>query len=357
MKAFSIALPLTLALATGCTTVLGESAAIAPSASRAGGACLVAGPSRTIAPRARVFPGIEVASSANKLVVRVATKLDEAVEMDLDPVFGATTPVASPASPTRGMTGANACANTLQNAKTLAGDHPFAIGTSGDKLAWSTCDGDAQSLWDLPEPSVHDLQVVAVGTEGFAVVFREGNAVWLGRLDSEKKLLGSLTKVAERAHLRWLTVAESDGSVLLAWAEQEAGAETWSLGSARFTKSGRTKAARLDLPRGGIGGDALQPALAGLGGGRFLLAWTEGTTWTHQVRAVTLDSSGAPVGPALRVSDAVEAGWARPAITADGRGAVLFMTPGDGGFAVVATPIACPTGTLEESRAAAISRR
>ena len=80
MRTFSIALPLTLALATGCTTAFAESAAIAPSASRAGGACLVTGLSRTVAPRARVFPGIEVASSANKLVVRVATKLDEAVD-------------------------------------------------------------------------------------------------------------------------------------------------------------------------------------------------------------------------------------------------------------------------------------
>ncbi len=105
-----------------------------------------------------------------------------------------------------------------------------------------------------------------------------------------------------------------------------------------------------------MGGDALRPALAGLEGGHFLLAWTEGNVWAHRVRAVTLDANGAPVGRALAISDSVEGGWARLAVTPDGRGAVLFMTPSEDGFAAVATPIACSTKAPEESDAVAVRR-
>jgi hypothetical protein len=355
MKTQSVALPVTLALITGCATAFAEHSTDAPyAASRAGGApsvgaCLVTGPSRTIAPNARLLPAIDVASATNKLVVRVATKRDEAVEMSLDPASGEATPV---------TTGADTCASSLKNAKTVAGDHPFAIGIADGKLAWSSCGGaGVQALWDLPGPGLKDLQVVTLGEQaGFAIAFRKENAVWLGRLDSDKKPLGSLTKVAERAQLRWPTLAESGGSVMLAWAEQDAGSETWSLSAASFAKSGTATAVRIALPSGGIGGDAMQPSLAGLDGGRFLLAWTEGTAWAHQIRAVTLDANGAPGGQAVRVSDSDGVGWARLAVTPDGHGAVLFMTSKDDGFAAVATPIACPAPTPDEPGALTVAR-
>jgi hypothetical protein len=202
-----------------------------------------------------------------------------------------------------------------------------------------------------------DLQVVSLGQDdGFAVAFRQGNAVWLGKLDAEKKPVGSLAKVAERARLRGPTLAESEGSVLLAWAEQEAGSDKWSVGAVSLAKSGAVKASRVELPGGGMGGDALQPALAGLEGSLFLLAWTEGNVWTHRVRAVTLDANGAPVGQALAISGSIDGGWARLAVAPDGRGAVLFMTPSEDGFAAVATPIACSSKAPEESGPVAVRR-
>src|SRR5205085_819921 len=88
--------------------------------------------------------------------------------------------------------------------------------------------------------------------------------------------------------------------------------------------------------------DAIQPALAGVDHGNFLLVWTEGPATTHQVRAVTIDAHGRAVGPVLAVSSGSESGWGRPALTADGRGAVVYLVPTDDGFAVAATPIACP---------------
>jgi hypothetical protein len=355
MKTLTSALPITLAFVAGCSTALVDRSPAAPSSPVPGSdfaptsACTVTGPVRTIAPRARLH-GIEVAPSANKFVLRVATRRNEAVEMEMDPASGAVTPVAASES--------SICATHLENARTVPADAPFAIGMAHGKLSWSGCGEDReQALWDLAEPSMNDLQVVSLGQhDGFAVAFRQGNRLWLGKLDSEKKPVGSLAKVADRARLRGPTLAESEGSVLLAWAEQEAESDQWSVGAVSLAKSGTVKASRLDLPSGGIGGDALQPALAGLEGGRFLLAWTEGNSWAHRVRAVTLDSNGAPVGRALAVSDSVDGGWARLAVTPDGRGAVLFMTPIEGGFAAVATPIACSSKAPEESDAVALRR-
>jgi hypothetical protein len=353
---------MTLAFAVGCSTTLGDRSPAAPSWPVPGGdvapesACAITGPARTIAPGARVLHGIEVASSAKNLVVRVATRHNDAVEVEMDPASGAVTPVrASESSATQA---AKICATHLENPRTVPADAPFAIGTAQGKLSWSACGEDRkQVLWDLAGPSMDDLQVVSLGQhDGFAVAFRQGDAVWLGKLDAEKTPVGPLAKVAERARLRGLTLAESEGSVLLAWAEQEAGSDKWWVGAASFAKSGTVKASRVELPGGGMGGDAMQPALAGLEGGRFLLAWTEGNVWAHQVRAVTLDANGAPVGRALAVSDSVEGGWARLAVTPDGRGAVLFMTPSEDGFAAVAAPIACSTKAPEESGAVAVGR-
>jgi hypothetical protein len=362
MKTLTCALPMTLAFVAGCSTTLVDRSPAAPSSPISGAdfapasACAITGPVRTIAARARVLHGIEVAPSANKLVVRVATRANEALEMEMDPDSGAVTPV--PASESSAKQAAKVCATHLENARTVPADAPFAIGTAHGKLSWSACGEDReQALWDLAEPSMNDVQVVSLGQhDGFAIAFRQGNALWLGTLDSEKKPIGSLAKVAERARLQGPTLAESEGSVLLAWAEQEAGSDQWSVGAVSLAKSGTPKASRVELPGGGIGGDAFQPALAGLEGGRFLLAWTEGNAWAHRVRAVTLDSNGAPVGRSLAVSDSVEGGWARLAVTPDGRGAVLFMTPSEDDFAAVATPIACSTKAPEESGTVAVER-
>jgi hypothetical protein len=360
MKTLTSALPITLAFVAGCSTALVDRSPAAPSSPvpedfAPASACAVTGPVRTIAPRARLH-GIEVAASAKKFVLRVATRRNEAVEMEMDPASGAVTPVA--ASESSAKQAAKICATHLENARTVPADAPFAIGVAHGKLSWSACGDDReQALWNLAESSMNDLQVVSLGQhDGFAVAFRQGNGLWLGKLDSEKKPVGSLAKVADRARLREPTLAESEGSVLLAWAEQEAGSDQWSVGAVSLAKSGTVKASRVDLPSGGMGGDALQPALAGLEGGRFLLAWTEGNSWAHRVRAVTLDSNGAPVGRALAVSDSVDGGWARLAVTPDGRGAVLFMTPSEDGFAAVATPIACSSKAPEESDAVALRR-
>ena len=84
------------------------------------------------------------------------------------------------------------------------------------------------------------------------------------------------------------------------------------------------------------------PALAAVGGGRFLFTWTEGPVSAHQVRAQTLNLEGAPIGEAIVVSaDGVNAGQAQSAVLADGRGVVAFLAAKAKAYEVVATPVVC----------------
>jgi hypothetical protein len=101
----------------------------------------------------------------------------------------------------------------------------------------------------------------------------------------------------------------------------------------------------------------MMPGIAAVDSRRFLLVWTEGTSTAHQVRAITVDAGGAVIGTPKTVSSGVEGGWGRPAVTADGRGAVAFLTPTDAGFAIAATPIACPVVPSPDAAAVATSRR
>jgi hypothetical protein len=86
----------------------------------------------------------------------------------------------------------------------------------------------------------------------------------------------------------------------------------------------------------------MSPGLAAVPGGRFLLLWTEGPASFHHVRALTLSGEGAPVGAPLEISaDGANAGQGQAAIGTAGTGLVAFLESADGGFRVVATPIAC----------------
>jgi hypothetical protein len=95
------------------------------------------------------------------------------------------------------------------------------------------------------------------------------------------------------------------------------------------------------MPEGGLGTQAMSPSLAGLGGGRFVIAWSEGTP-THQVRAVTLGADGSPSGAPMALSAAgVNAGQPQVAVGPDGRGVVAFLAAKGKLFEIHATPISC----------------
>jgi hypothetical protein len=95
------------------------------------------------------------------------------------------------------------------------------------------------------------------------------------------------------------------------------------------------------LPDGGPGAQAMSPGLAGLGGGRFLLTWSEGRD-THQVRGQSLNADGSPLGGGMTLSaPSANAGQPQVAVGPDGRGVVAYLAAKGKAYEVHATPIAC----------------
>jgi hypothetical protein len=56
------------------------------------------------------------------------------------------------------------------------------------------------------------------------------------------------------------------------------------------------------LPKGGPGGDAFTPDIAGLPDGRWVLVWTEGSSGNRAIRAQTLAPDLTPLGDPIALS-------------------------------------------------------
>jgi hypothetical protein len=357
-----------LAMTAGCATTLDQSSAPRSMpevggevAGAEGASCIVTGTVRTIAPKALVRPGLELVSTSDGLAIGFSQSPHEAVAVKIDPTSAMTTgsfsrhssdPIRRVTPLERGSKTIDAAidtdckSNPLQGAVTITAKEPFTIGTTNGDIAWASCASETpRTLWHFTQGPVEELRGIALGDGGFAVVFRQGGSVWFGRLDSEKAPVGPLKRVAERESLRGPTIAESGDNVMIIWTERAANQDNWSLGGATVAPCGHTTPVRLDLPTADAEADAIQPALAAVEGGHFLLVWTEGPATGHQVRALTIEAHGHAVGQVLQVSSGAESGWGRPALTADGRGAIVYLVPTTSGFAVAATPIACPVSS------------
>ena len=85
----------------------------------------------------------------------------------------------------------------------------------------------------------------------------------------------------------------------------------------------------------------MSPSVFGIGGGRFLMAWSEGTP-THQVRAITFNADGTMSGAAMALSaPGVNAGSPQVAVGLDGHGVAAFLAAKGKTYELHATPIAC----------------
>jgi hypothetical protein len=130
---------------------------------------------------------------------------------------------------------------------------------------------------------------------------------------------------------------------MVVWADRPSADSPWSIRYAVFRPGDENATGHpFAIPTGGLGDNAMSPGVTGLGGGRFLVVWTEGPKSSHQVRAAVFNDGA--VSDAFTVSaDGVNAGQGQAVVLSDGRGVVAFLassTTGKG-FEVTATPIEC----------------
>jgi hypothetical protein len=330
-------------------------------------ACTVSLPPHVLAPAAIVPAGIEVRPLGDSLAVGFASSEHEAHALRVDPGSLASSgdvtsrtpdpirrvrPVAG-AKDTLGLVvDADKKRDHIQGRRTLPIDPPLQVGASGGNLVWARAGaGPSGSLWALPGPD--DIDAVRAASEGepgettTAIAFRRSNAVWIGVVSGYR----ALTPKGDITHIAGLgstvgspAVAVNEGAVVVAWSDRASADVPWHIRMIH-TKPGELPGEPVDFraPSGGPGGHVMSPGLAAVPGGRFLLVWTEGPTSQQRVRAVTLTSSGEPVGKALEISnEAVNSGQGQAAVTATGaKGVVAFLQVTGDGFQVVATGIAC----------------
>jgi hypothetical protein len=160
-------------------------------------------------------------------------------------------------------------------------------------------------LWPLSgEEGLGAASVHPAGDRGFTLVFRRGGAVWGGFIGADRKAVGELVKVAGSGGAVGKPSAGWNGrevAVIFADRPEADGHYEIRVGHASPGTIPATTTA-LPLPRGGPGGDAFAPDLAGLSDGRWLLVWTEGAAGARAVRAQTLTADYGPLGDPISLS-------------------------------------------------------
>lgn len=349
------------AAATSTAVVPAKEEAKAPSVEL--GDCSVAGDARSLAPRALIATGIEAAAGQTALALGFAPSLHDAVGVSLDP--GSLTPIATVRARAAGdikrvvpffsggkvvvVADADRKGDRLQSRRFVPTSSPVDLGISDNAIVWAphgrdsfaklfALDGDApvEAMRAIPLPS----------GKGLAVAFRRGGAIFVGVATGEGVLNaeGELSRIAGLGQVGSPALTASGDSVVVAWADRAGKDDAWSIRWTKRSISGAVNEPRtLTLPDGGLGGSAMSPSVAGLGRGKFLLAWTEGPVSGHQVRALTFNADGMPSGSALAISAAgVNAGQPQATVGVDGRGVVAFLAAKGKSNELMATPISCP---------------
>jgi hypothetical protein len=322
--------------------------------------CRAAGSSTRVAPRAVVGTALEASALETGIALGFAAAARDAVAASLDPstltatktahakVSGGdarrVTPVLAHGKVTP-VADVDRKGDKLGSRRVVPLSNLIDIGSADGGLVWTAHGRDSFSkLFTLDDSSRVEALRAAKLAGGFALAFRQGNAVYAGMVKGEDSFepQGGLSKLSSSGQVGSPAIAASGDQALVAWADRADSSSDWKIHLARIKAGGADAPIAFALPPGGLGGQAMSPSLASLGGGRFLLAWTEGMVSNHQVRAITIGSDGKPSGDPIAISaTGINAGQPAAVVTADGHGAVAFLAAKGKTFEVHAAPLSC----------------
>ncbi|MEO7110574.1 MAG: GYF domain-containing protein, partial [Polyangiaceae bacterium] len=321
--------------------------------------CAVIGNPKMIASKALVPTGVEVIAATNSILVGFASGPKDGAVLAINPGNLAITsqtktkssdvlkrveplpadgrPQVSPNTDKKG--------DPLAGRRTVPSSPAYDLGVANGALAWALRGTDKiNSLWPLNGTgAVEALRGVALdGGGGIAVAYRRSGAIWFGVATGDKSLsAGNLSSTQGLgSQVGSPAIASSGNSILAIWADRASASDAWGLRWQRWKiGDAPTAAEELTPPAGGPGAPFMSPGVASLGGGRFLVVWTEGSGQGHQVRALTIGADGQAQGLPMTISaDGENAGQGQAAVTADGRGVVAYLvSAGAKNFQVSAT--------------------
>jgi hypothetical protein len=316
--------------------------------------CRSIGSPRALARRALVAGGIDTSVAGDRVAIGFATGAREGRALEIDPSTLAIVASAKTlgAGPVRRVVPLLPTGDVVDAALDVDASTRTAFDAESGALSLSPA-----RVWRGAGPfatygRVEGLRAAPLSSlRGFAMAFRRNSAIWLGAASGEsaRRPYAPLVRVsAAGARVGVPSVTVSGDTVVVAWAERATTGEPWSVKWRRWKPGLAPEATRtLVMPPDGLGDHAMSPSIAALGEGRLLLAWTEGPTAAHQVRAMAIDESDALVGAPLSLSPAgVNAGQGQIAITSDGRGVVAFFAERRGEIEVQGAALTCERATV-----------
>ena len=182
----------------------------------------------------------------------------------------------------------------------------FVVGVGGSSVSIAR-DPSASSaaLWPLQgDGDAGALRVQKVGSSGHAVIFRRGSGIWGGFVGADQKPKGELTRVIGSGGAVGKPMSGWNGRELaIVFADRPRDSERYEIRVGRAPEGSIPSATTvITLPKGGPGGDAFAPGIAGLEDGRWVLVWTEGSQGNRAIRAQTLASDLTPLGDPIALS-------------------------------------------------------
>lgn len=194
------------------------------------------------------------------------------------------------------------------------GASPFVIGVAGRGTSSPTVaiadkpDAAPETLW--PVPSVEDdkgleaARVLAFGPSKHAVVFRRSGNILGGFLGEGRKAEGGLGVVAgSGGSVGKPALGTNMRELAVVFADKSSTDAAWEIrvGHAPLGQMPRETIV-IPLPKGGPGGDAFAPDVAGTADGRWVLVWTEGKSGGYAVRAQTFSLDWKTLGDPIAIS-------------------------------------------------------
>jgi hypothetical protein len=227
---------------------------------------------------------------------------------------------------------------------------PFIIGLHKEAISRAVIaesDEPPSSVWDGIVGDITTPHVATVQGTGHAISFRVGGkdgTVRAGWLTRDGARLSELSEIVTDAEfIGTPDIGGNQTGALVAFAARRPGQRDWGVQTARMALGAEAQTATwFDIPSGGPGQSAISPLVAGLDGGRWLIAWTEGSTGNREVRLQVLSSDARPLGPPSRISPSgTNAG--QGAIWVRGHDAVVvFFVEGEKQHELWGASVRCP---------------
>jgi hypothetical protein len=220
---------------------------------------------------------------------------------------------------------------------------PFALGIASGAIAIATGAG-AAPLWPLEgDEGLGAASVHEAGDSGFLLTFRRGGAIWGGFLGPDRKAQGALTKVVGSGG----AVGKPSGAwngreIAVIFADRPDADGRYEVRVAHGPPGAIPATATVfPLPKGGPGGDAFAPDIAGLPDGRWLLMWTEGAAGSRAVRAQTLAPDFTPLGDPIALSPPAGNFGQGVIGVAGGYAATVFLSKGSSSYELWGAVLQC----------------